>query len=162
MCGLEPKQEAFSKAVFCWLRVRLLVYVEWATFVCSQVKYKNGTDSCSAIDAIWGRLALSEQTRPTGQPAMCMPVSLPECSEWYWGDVRKETSFKWRWNCLPGPTLLLSVLWALGNTACWECSRQIDEARPRGFLQIFLYLLSQDPKKKEKRELTELEIFKPI
>jgi hypothetical protein len=52
MCGLELKQEAFSKAVFCWLRVRLLVYVEWATFVCSQVKYKNGTDACSAIDAI--------------------------------------------------------------------------------------------------------------
>lgn len=38
MCGLELKQEAFSKATFCWLRLRLPVYVYWVTFVCSQIK----------------------------------------------------------------------------------------------------------------------------
>lgn len=41
--------------------------------------YKNGTDACGAIDATGEPLPLSEQTRPSGQPAMCVSGSLSEC-----------------------------------------------------------------------------------
>lgn len=63
--------------------------------------------------------------------------------------------------CL-GP-LLLCVFLTLSSTACWESSRQrFMKPGPGVSSKIFLHLFSQDPKRQEKWELAELEIFKPI
>lgn len=64
MCGLELKQEAFSKAVFCWLRVRLSVCRVGHIHLFSHKICKNGTDACGAIDATGEHLPLSKETKP--------------------------------------------------------------------------------------------------
>lgn len=80
MCGLELKWETFSKAVFCWLRVRLLVYMEWATFICSQVKFIKMAQML-VVPLMPQESHCHSLSRPgqAGQPAMCVSGSLSEC-----------------------------------------------------------------------------------
>lgn len=161
MCGLEPKQEAFSKAVFCWLRVRLLVYVEWATFVCSQVKYKNGTDACSAIDAIWKRLALSEQTRPTEQLAMCMPGSLPECSGTEGMSRKKLVSSEGGTACL-GPHFSSLCCGLLAIQHAGNVADKLIKPDPEVSSKSFFTFLVKTPKRRRKRSWQNLKYLNPF
>lgn len=79
MCGLELKQEAFSKAVFCWLRVRLLVCVEWATFICSQVKFVKMAQMPAVPLPQESSCHPLSKPGQAGQPALRSSGSLPEC-----------------------------------------------------------------------------------
>lgn len=160
MCGLELKQEAFSKAVFCWLRVRLLVYVEWATFICSQIKFVKMAQMPAVPLPQESSCHPLSKPGQAGQPALHSSGSLPECMV-----LRRVGEYQWvKVDCVPGPTFLLCVFWTLlSSTACWESSRQrFMKPSPGVSSKIFLHLFSQDPKRQEKWELAELEIFKPI
>lgn len=72
---------SLSKAAFCWLRLHLLVSVYWATFVCSQVKFRNMAQMLVPLKPRRKALPPFKQTRPeqgthwdAGQISACVVV----------------------------------------------------------------------------------------